>query len=252
MSTAAGPADVRIVSGQDEMADVMLQTWMDIGSSAIKAHGFFCAALSGGKTPVDFYLRLPDIKDEAFWGRTHIFLADERCVSPDHPDSNYRLLRQTFLDVVSIPSQNIHAVPFEPSDPELSAARYESGLKTFFRLSGGMLPRFDLILLGIGEDGHTASLFPGSGAVQETEHLTASILLSESKHNRVTLTLPVINNAGNVVVLLRGDSKSLIARRVIEARDVSLPASLIKPSEGKLLFLLDKRAASELSSFGKR
>jgi 6-phosphogluconolactonase len=252
MNAGGDPTDVRVFAGREEMADFMERTWRETASGSIKARGLFCAALSGGKTPVDFYLRLAGLKDASFWNKTHIFLADERCVPPDHADSNYRLLRDTFLDSVLLPAQNVHPVTVEPSSPELSAARYEAELTNFFRLSRGMLPRFDLILLGIGEDGHTASLFPGSFAVTEMDHFTAHVLLGESKHDRITLTLPVINNAENVVVLMRGENKSRIARRVIEARDSSLPASLVRPREGRLLFLLDRKAASELSNHWKR
>ncbi len=251
MNPRRNPVDVHVFSGGDEMADFMLRTWCETAGDSIKARGFFCAALSGGKTPVDFYRRLAGLKETSFWDKTHIFLADERCVPPDHADSNYRLLRNTFLDSVPLPPQNTHPVPVDPSSPELSAVRYEIELKTFFRLSSGMLPRFDVILLGVGEDGHTASLFPGSAAVNEMEHLTAHVLLGESKHNRITLTLPVINNAKNVAVLLSGENKSEAAKRVIEARDASLPASLVEPRDGRLMFLLDRMAASQLSDLRK-
>lgn len=242
---------IRVFPGTGEMADFTLGEWLKIASASIKARGLFCAALSGGKTPIDFYLRLAGLKSASVWNKTHIFLADERYVPPDHADSNYRLLRDTFLDKVPIPEANTHRVPVEESSAELSAAGYERELTNFFRLHGGMPPRFDLILLGIGEDGHTASLFPGSSAAGEKERLTAYVLLGESKHKRITLTLPVINNAENVAVLLSGGNKARIARRVIEARDVSLPASLVRPRDGRLLFLLDRKAALELADHQK-
>lgn len=246
MNSNGSRRDVRVFSDSREMSDFMLETWSEIAASSLGERGLFCAALSGGKTPVDFYLRLAGLKDASLWNNTHVFLADERCVPPDHTDSNYRLLRNTFLDKVPLPGLNAHPVQVEPSNPELSASRYEHELRTFFHISRGNVPRFDLILLGIGGDGHTASLFPGSAAVKEREHLTSHVLLGQKKHDRITLTLPVINNSRNVVVLLSGENKSGIARRVIEAREASLPAALVSPSEGRLLFLLDKEAASEL------
>lgn len=247
MNDHGGPIETHVFPDGGEMADFMVQTWCKTAFDSIRARGLFCAALSGGKTPVDFYHRLAGLKDASFWEKTHIFPADERCVPLAHIDSNYRLFRETFLDRISIPPKNAHPVPVEPSNPELSSTRYEVELRTFFQLSPGMLPRFDLILLGVGEDGHTASLFPNSAAVSEQEHLTSYTLLDKGSHDRVTLTLPVINNAANVTVLLLGDKKSQIARRVIGARDTSLPASLVMPRDGRLQFLLDRKAASKLS-----
>lgn len=247
MNSGGRHIDVHVFSGSDEMADFMLQIWCETVSNSIKKRGLFCAALSGGNTPVDFYRRLAGLKDPFFWEKTHIFLADERCVPLSHKDSNYRLLRDTFLNEVPLPPKNAHAVPIEPSNPQLSAARYESELTIFFRLPPGMMPRFDLVLLGIGEDGHTASLFPDSAALKEGKHPSSYVLLDEIRHNRITLTLPVINNSENVAVLLRGENKSEIARRVIETRDTSLPASLVRPVNGRLLFLLDAGAALRLN-----
>lgn len=247
MNSGGNQTDVRVFATGEEMSSFMLDTWLKTAPASIEKRGFFCAALSGGKTPVGFYRRLGGLKDSSLWESTHIFLVDERCVPPEHADSNYRLLRDTFLEGVHLPSENIHAVPIDPADYELSSARYEAQLKTFFGLSIGKLPRFDLILLGIGEDGHTASLIPGSLALKEEEHLTSYVPLGDSRHDRITLTLPVINNARNVAVLLSGANKSGIAKRVIEGKDRSLPASHIKPHDGRLIFLLDHNAASALS-----
>lgn len=248
MNGGGNKAEVRVFSGSAEMAAFMLKQWRETAAGAITARGFFCAALSGGKTPVDFYQLLAGLKDPALWDHTHIFLADERCVPQDNIDSNYHMLRTTFLDQTPIKDENVHPVAVEPSSAELSAARYEAELKSFFRLSRGTLPRFDLILLGIGEEGHTASLFPGTEAVREKERLTADVPLAGSRHDRITLTLPVINNSRNVIVLLRGENKAAIARRVIQVRDTSLPASLVSPGDGRLMFLLDEKAASELQN----
>ena len=251
MNAGGNPTDVRVFATEEEMNSFMLDTWFETAPDSIETRGFFCAALSGGKTPVGFYRRLAGLKDSPLWESTHIFLVDERCVPPEHADSNYRLLCDTFLEGVHISPKNIHPVPIDPVNYELSSARYEAQLKTFFGLSGGMLPRFDLILLGIGEDGHTASLIPGSLALKEKEHLTSYVPLGDSRHDRITLTLPVINNARNVTVLLSGTNKSGIAKRVIEGQDRSLPASHIKPRDGKLIFLLDRKAASGLSRIRK-
>ena len=140
----------------------------------------------------------------------------------------------------------MHPVPVDHADPHVSARIYEDDIRAFFHAAPGAMPRFDLILLGIGEDGHTASLFPGTPLLGDTTHAVGAVAEGEGRTGRVTLTLPVINNASEVVVLVTGTSKAPIVRRVIEERDTRLPASLIAPTEGRLSFLCDREAASEL------
>jgi 6-phosphogluconolactonase len=240
-----GSAEVRIFAERGDLLDFMVKSWVDIMGSAIKGKGFFSAALSGGRTPRDFFMRLSLLEEKAYWGNTHIFLADERCVPLDSPDSNYGLIRSSLPGRVPIPAENIHPVPVDPDDPVASARKYDEELRYFFRLQKGALPEFDFIHLGMGADGHTASLFPESSAVRETGRLCAPVFLEGNKHNRITLTLPLINNAANVFMLVTGEAKAAVVRRVVEERDESLPASLVKP-KGKLFYVLDAAASSEL------
>ncbi len=227
------------------MRDFMLMSWVDMMRRAIEKKECFSAALSGGKTPRDFFLRLSLLQDREYWEKTNIFLADERCVPLDSPDSNYGLIRSSLLGKVPIPAENIHPVPVDPDDPTASAEKYEEELRYFFRIQAGAFPEFDLIHLGMGEDGHTASLFPGSSSLRETDRLCAPVMMGGDKHNRVTLTLPLINNAANVFMLVTGGAKAAVVKRVLEDKDVSLPAALVNP-KGNLFYILDKEAASQL------
>jgi 6-phosphogluconolactonase len=240
-----GSAEVRIFAERGDLLDFLVKSWAAIMGDAITGKGFFCAALSGGRTPRDFFHRLSLLEDKSYWENTHIFLADERCVPLDSPDSNYGLIRSSLPGRVPIPAENIHPVPVDPDDPVTSARKYDEELRYFFRLQTGAIPEFDFIHLGIGEDGHTASLFPGGSAMSETGLLCAPVLLDGNKHNRVTLTLPVINNAANVFMLVTGDAKAAMVRRVVQERDHSLPAALVRP-KGRLFYVLDTAASSEL------
>jgi 6-phosphogluconolactonase len=240
-----GEATVRIFNERGELFDFMVRQWLDIMRIATEKKGYFAAALSGGRTPHDFFLRLSLLEDRAYWEHTHIFLVDERCVPLDSPDSNYGLLRSSLLARVPIPSENLHPVPVDPDEPAASAQKYEEELTYFFRLQASSVPEFDFIHLGMGDDGHTASLFQGNDAVRRMARLCAPVLLDGDKHDRVTMTLPLINNAAHVFFLVTGNAKAAMAKRVIEERDTSLPAALVNP-KGKLFYVLDAAAASKL------
>jgi 6-phosphogluconolactonase len=242
------PNQIVNVLNDDEIADFVVLRWEEISREAIDAAGFFAAAVSGGKTPIPIYRRLADRKDSLPWQQTHIFLVDERFVPPHHPDSNFRMVEETLLSRVPLPLENIHPIPTEPATPYLAAQKYEEDLRRFFGASPGNFPRFDLILLGIGEDGHTASLFPGRLPLKDSKQLAAAITLDETRHSRITLTLPVINQAKNILFLVTGEDKAVIAGRVIQEGDAALPASLVRPQTGSLMFLLDRGASSRLSA----
>jgi len=238
--------EVLIFQKIDELYDFLIKKWKEISEKAIEERGIFTVALSGGETPVEFYQRLSDSKNSFPWGKTHIFLADERFVSFDEPDSNYGMIEEALLRHIAIPAENIHSVHIYKT-PEISAKRYEEEIKTFFRLKEDKFPQFDLIILGIGEEGHTASLFPGDSALLETHRLTAVVHLDNERHERVTLTLPVINHVRNIIFLVLGESKAEIIREVLENPQSNLPASHVRPASGEIFFLLDKEAGSLLN-----
>ena len=243
---------VLIFETGDEMANFMVERWSKLSGYAIESRGCFTAALSGGETPVLFYRRLAVEGARLQWDRTHLFFVDERFVPSDSADSNYRLLSETLLKHIPIPAGNIHAVAAGETNPLSSARKYEEEIKRFFMLPAESFPEFDLVMLGIGVDGHTASIFPGDVALRDTRHLAGAVVLDKNRHDRITLTLSVINNARMVVFLVSGKTKASVFRDVVERRDRHLPASLVNPDKGDLLFLADTEAAQCLSDGNNR
>jgi 6-phosphogluconolactonase len=226
----------------DAMSQFMVDRWKEISSGAAEEKGYFVAALSGGKTPVGFYRRLSSVKG-LDWNRTYLFLVDERFVPWEDAESNYGMLKETLLNRISIPPGNVHPIVTGTSSPIASAEKYEGELRAFFRLPEGGIPEFDIILLGLGEDGHTASLFPGTEALKELDRLVVPVKLGAAIHERITVTLPVINNARNVFFLVSGRRKKVVMRKLRQGHDRTLPASMVNPQDGKLSFLMDKEAA---------
>jgi 6-phosphogluconolactonase len=239
--------NVRVFDREDDISSFIIEIWREISHEAIERKGIFSAALSGGKTPIDLYHKLSGVKEMLPWDKTHIFLVDERLVPLEHRDSNYRMLKETLLDHIPIPQGNIHPIPIERSTLQASAMAYEEDIKIFFNLQSGQYPEFDLILLGIGEDGHTASLFPGAPVLDDTLHLAAPVSMHEMRHPRITLTLPVINNAKHILFLVVGKNKAPALQKIIDKEDTSLPASMVHPNKGKLIFVIDREASSQLS-----
>ena len=180
----------------------------------------------------------------------HFFWGDERDVPPDHPDSNYRMAREALLGRIEIPKENMHRIRTESGPPLAAAAAYENELVEFFRLRSGQFPRFDLIFLGMGEEGHVASLFPHSQALQEKMRLVAAPWVAKFSSFRITLTLPVFNHAACIVFLVQGSGKSETLRSVFteSPQPIKLPAQAIQPETGELLWLADQAAAARLKS----
>ncbi|HWR42562.1 6-phosphogluconolactonase [Sporomusa sp.] len=216
---------------------------------AIAAHGRFTTALSGGSTPKALYklLAVDKYRQIISWEKVFIFWGDERCVPPGHTDSNYRMTQDTLLSKVPIPKTNIFKMYPGGEQPTAAAAAYEQTLVQFFGLGPGEKPRFDLILLGLGHDGHTASLFPGSSAVDEKNLLVSACYVSTLASYRLTLTLPVLNAATRTVFLVTGDSKAQVLYDLVTGRNhpQEIPAQLVQPA-GDLLVLADNAAARYL------
>jgi 6-phosphogluconolactonase len=220
----------------------------------LEVKDFFTLVLSGGSTPRNTFALLAS--DESFraqipWDRIHFFWGDERHVPPDHEESNYRMANEVMLSRVPVPEKNIHRIKSENPDSGNAAAQYEEELNKFFNLKRGQFPRFDCILLGMGADGHTASLFPGTEALHEESRLVSATWVEQLQTYRITLTLPVLNNADLIMFIVSGNEKAEILTEVIEGKKqpTSLPAQLIEPNHGRLLWLLDKGAASQLNLY---
>jgi len=214
---------------------------------AVAVRGRFSVALAGGATPRRTYelLAAPPLKDQAPWDRVYVFWGDERCVPLTDPRSNARLAKEAWLDRVPIPGNQIHPMNCAP-DPAAAARQYEAKLREFF---GGQPPRLDLVLLGLGPDGHTASLFPSTPALAESDRWVAAVSVADQDLHRITLTAPLINQAAMVAFLVAGGAKAGVLRVVLHGpRDPArLPAQLIQPRHGELRWLVDLAAAGDLA-----
>lgn len=208
--------------------------------------GRFAVALSGGSTPKQLYALLssPPYRESIPWQNVHVFWADERCVPGSHPDSNYKLALDTFLSAVPIAAAAVHRIRGEDG-PDTAARAYDEELRAFFGRSG--FPKFDLVLLGAGADGHTASLFPGSPAVGEEKRLAVPVHASP-RYNRVTLALPVLNSAEHVLFLAAGLDKAGVVHDIIEQGNPKrYPAGLVRPASSMVSWMVDRDAAALLT-----
>ena len=220
------------------------ETVVEILSRALVNKTLVSIVLSGGSTPRALYELLagPKYRDRIAWDKLLVFFGDERCVPPDDPESNYKMAYDGLLSRVPIPEENIFRLKGE-SDPPKAAMDYEEIVKTVL----GKKPRFDLVLLGMGTDGHTASLFPATAALHETEKMVVANYVDKLNAWRLTLTIPVFNSAQNVVFLVSGKDKAEAVRFVFTGDSLPpLPVQLIKPDEGNVIWFLDKEAASLL------
>lgn len=238
---------VLVFDTPEQVALAAAERFVEYAQEAIVDHGVFSVALAGGNTPRRVYelLASDPFKNRIEWSRVHLFFGDERCVPPHHPDSNYGMVYAALISKIDIRPPNVHRIGGE-GNPDENAAAYEKELRALF----GELPwpRFDLVLLGMGEDGHTASLFPGSDAVKEELKWVVATGIEQLKQDRITLTASVFNHAAQVVFLVTGQGK---AKRLAEAlrhrpAAVRLPAQLIRPVDGTLEWLVDKAVAAFL------
>jgi len=225
--------------------------FVDLAAQSVAARGRARIAISGGSTPKTAFQLLADstqpYRAAMPWDKLDLWWVDERCVPPNHPDSNYRMTREAMLNHVPLAPSQIHRMEGE-LEPEIAASRYETELRNCFRLEGAQLPRFDLIALGMGPDGHTASLFPHTAALHELNRLAAANHVRNKDAWRLTLTRPVLNQGASVFFLIAGADKAAILKEVLLGpRDPErLPSQLIAPAGGILTLLLDRGAAASL------
>jgi len=231
---------------------VMAEKMSGILTSLVNSHEDksrpFTIALSGGSTPVLFFSVLAGhFGSQADWSQVHFYWADERCVAPDHHDSNYRMAREALFDNIKIPAENIHRIRGE-AEPESEVLRYSEEISGICLLKNG-LPAFDLILLGLGEDGHTASIFPGTELHADRDMACMTTMHPVSRQMRISLTMPVINNATHVIFMVSGRNKAGIVSEIMHPGEPGqlYPASIVNPVAGSLQWLLDRDAASLLT-----
>jgi 6-phosphogluconolactonase len=239
--------EIRIFKTSNELFAAAVADFAQLATDAVHKRGRFCVALSGGSTPKGMYSLLAASSTPIPWKSIYFFWGDERHVPPTDPESNYRMADEAMLSKVPVPPQNIFRILSEEKDPELAAKQYEQTLIKFFGLNAGQFPRFDLVLLGLGPDGHTASLFPDCTALKETSRLVVANWVEKFKTHRITLTLPVLNNAAAVEFLVSGNEKAGIVHKVLDGDGNQYPSQMVRPRDGKLVWLLDQAAASELS-----
>jgi 6-phosphogluconolactonase len=243
-------ADLRIVDDLRGLSQAAAEEFFTQAIGTVRASGRFTVALSGGSTPKSlFSLLATNFHDQLPWDRMFFFWGDERHVPPDNPESNYRMAYEALLSKVPVPEGNVFRVPAENTDANQAAADYEATLRKFFQLSAEALPRFDLILLGMGPDGHTASLFPKTIALQERSRLVVANWVDKFKAHRITFTLPVLNNAAVVNFLVGGADKAETLREVLEGTQPPemFPSKLVHPTNGRLMWMVDQAAAAVLS-----
>ncbi len=244
--------EIWTVPDSQQLATEAAHFFLSLGQRAIAAQGHFRVALSGGSTPEALYRLLAhqSFRHQIEWSRLDFFFGDERCVPPDHGESNFRMANESLFGPLGIHSDHIHRIEGELDDPEHAAGRYEAVIRKHFDIPIPSVPRFDLILLGLGEDGHTASLFPGGRAVQERTRLVVPSTSPKGVRQRITCTTPLINGAETVVFLVTGAAKAAPVKGILEPRQEEpreFPGSLIHPTRGRLVWILDRAAASKLT-----
>jgi 6-phosphogluconolactonase len=238
--------EIAVRADQSLLAGAAAQAIVEAAREAVAVRGRFMVALAGGRTPRDTYRRLAESphRDSMPWSQTFVFFGDERGIPADHPESNYRMAREALLDRVPLPPAQVFPIRGDADDSDAAAATYGRTLAEAFGTRRGEMPRFDLILLGMGLDGHTASLFPGSPVLKEVFRSVAAVHAAAAAiPQRITLTLPVINAAAQVIFLVAGAEKAKAVKAVL--RDGALlPAALVKPETGRLRWFLDDGAAA--------
>jgi 6-phosphogluconolactonase len=253
MPAAAKQREVYILKDNPVIARRAAEIFVKMAQSAVKDHGSFSVALSGGSTPKLLYSLLAtdaDLRAKVPWDKMHLFFGDERHVAPDDPQSNFKMASETMITKAPLKPEQIHRMKGEYPDPERAAKEYEQDLRTYFHLKDTELPRLDLVLAGMGDEGHTLSLFPGTKALHAQGRTVVRNWVGKLYTERITFTAAAANNAEMILFMVAGKEKALALKGVLEGpyEPEQLPAQLLQPTNGKLLWLVDQAAGSMLTN----
>lgn len=244
--------DIRVAQDIQQWAHDTAAYICSASQQAIQSHGRFLVALSGGSTPKTLYQTLtsPEWKGRFVWPKIKFLFGDERCVPPDHQESNFRMAQATLFQPLNIQADHIYRMKGECENPADAAQEYEDRLRRLTHCAAPHFPAIDLVLLGLGEDGHTASLFPGTAALQERSKMVTVGQAPTGVRSRITLTLGVLDHAAVILFLVTGHGKASMVRRIIQPQseaDRSLPAARVAPESGRLVWMLDQSAGADLT-----
>jgi len=244
--------EIRILPDGAAIAKRAAQEFVQAAAAAVRAKGSFNAALAGGSTPKALYSLLvndPALRSQLLWDKIHFFFGDERHVPPDHADSNFRMATEAMISKSPLKPEQITRIKGEYPDAEQAALEYEKALREFFKLKDGDYPRFDLLLAGMGNEGHTLSLFPGTKALHPDRRIVVSNWIGKLYTERITLTAAAASNAAEIIFMVTGADKAPALKSVLEGpyEPEQLPAQLLQPQNGKLLWLVDAAAGSMLT-----
>jgi len=244
--------EIRILEDGAAIAKRAAQEFVQAATLAVREKGSFNAVLAGGSTPKALYGLLvndPTLRSQVPWDKIHLFFGDERHVAPDHPDSNFRMATETLISKSPVKPEQVTRIKGEYPDADRAALEYEKALREYFKLKNGEYPRFDLVLAGMGNEGHTLSLFPGTKALHADGRIVVRNWVGKLYAERITLTAPAASNAARVIFMVTGADKAPALKGVLEGpfEPEQLPAQLLQPKNGKLLWLVDAAAGSMLS-----
>ena len=244
--------EIRILPDGAAIAKRAAQEFVQAATLAVREKGSFNAVLAGGSTPKALYSLLvndPTLRSQVPWDKIHLFFGDERHVAPDHPDSNFRMATETLISKSSLKPEQVTRIKGEYPEADRAALEYEKALRDYFKLKDGEYPRFDLVLAGMGNEGHTLSLFPGTKALHPDGRIAVRNWVGKLYSERITLTAPAASNAAQVIFMVTGADKAPALKAVLEGpiEPEQLPAQLLQPKNGKLLWLVDTAAGGMLS-----
>ena len=245
--------EIRILTDGATIAKRAAQEFVQAAAAAVREKGSFNVALAGGSTPKALYSLLvndPALRSQIPWDKMHLFFGDERHVGPDHPDSNFRMATEAMISKSPLKPQQVTRIKGEYPDTKQAALEYEQALREYFKLKDGEYPRFDLLLAGMGNEGHTLSLFPGTKALHADGRIVVRNWIGKLYTERITLTAPAASNSAEIIFMVTGADKAPALKAVLEGpfEPEQLPAQLLQPQNGKLLWLVDAAAGSMLAT----